>query len=204
MKKILIALLAVSSASVFADTFQDFNNNLYAQYGLTGMSDDSQTNGFGIGGTFQSANNVWLNTNFSQNNNLNGDNLGNTFGVKLGYAFQFFGDDDNGLQLVPFASFGYAGGALAQDIYKWGIGIQPEYRFLSVFKASLGVGLAGYNGTNTSGNSTTTFGFNVNPEIQYDFSKTVMVAVGYNYATQFNDSNALNANTVNVKVGYLF
>ncbi|MDD3267156.1 MAG: outer membrane beta-barrel protein [Burkholderiales bacterium] len=217
MKKILITLLAVSSASVFADTFQDFNNNLYAQYGLTGYNSnttkDYQTNGFGIGGTFQSANNVWVNTDLVQNNNLSGVNVGNTFGLKAGYAFQFFGDEDNGFQIIPFASFGYAGGGITEvngvatsnvDAYKWGIGVQPEYRFLSSLKASLGLGLAGYNGFGNNGNSTTVFGFNVNPEVQYDIAKTVMVAVGYNYSSQFNGSNALNTNNLNVKVGYLF
>lgn len=210
MKKTLAILLATSSVVAFADTFQDFNNNLYAQYSLTKYTTMSHTNGFGVGGTLQTKNNIWVNTNFVQNNDYStGINTGNTFGLKAGYAFQFFGDDDNGFQVVPYASFGYAGGGNTAggnsiDAYKWGVGVQPEYRFLSAFKASLGMGLAGYNGTNNNNASTTAFGFNVNPEIQYNIAKTVMVAVGYNFGTQFNDQVSANTNTVNAKVGYLF
>ncbi|MDD3265838.1 MAG: outer membrane beta-barrel protein [Burkholderiales bacterium] len=216
MKKIIIMLLAVSSTSVIANTFQDFNNNLYAQYGLTGTNTDwqknYQTNGFGIGGTLQSANNIWGNVNFTQNNNSSGVNAGNLFGLKAGYAFQFYGNDDNGLQVIPYASFGYSSGNSSNistnwsssDAYQWGIGVQPEYRFLSAFKASLGMGLSGYTGHDCNGCSMTVFGFNVNPEVQYDIAKTIMFAVGYNYASQFNGMDALNTNTVNVKVGYLF
>lgn len=202
MKKLLLVLLATSSAAVFADTFQDFNNNLYAQYGLmTYLPSNAQTNGFGIGGTIQTKNNIYIATGLTQYNGLNGDMAANAYNLKAGYAFQFFGNDDSGFQVIPYASFAYAANPSVQDNYAWGVGVQPEYRLLSSLKVDLGLGLSGANG-GTDG--TTTFGFNVNPEVQYDISKTILVGVGYNYASQFNSENELNYNTLYARVGYLF
>lgn len=212
MKKILAVLLATSSVAVFADTFQDFNNNLYAQYGLlSNLETNSQVNGFGIGGTFQSKNNVWLNASMGSYNGINGADAGSMFGLKVGYAFQFFGNDDSGFQVIPYASFA----AQDNNNYAWGLGVQPEYRLLSSLKASLGLGLQGANGSGVqtltgsaaapgADPSATVFGFNVNPEVQYDIAKTIMVSVGYNYVSTFNSDQSVNANSVYAKVGYLF
>ena len=203
MKKILAVLLATSSVAVFADTFQDFNNNLYAQYAYTNTtvgSASAYSNIYGIGGTFQSKNDVWLNANASSANTPNSEfNNGNSglMNIRAGYGFQFFGDDDSGFQVIPYVSFGTVDNAN----YQWGVGVQPEYRLLSSLKVDLGLGLSGANG-GTDG--TTTFGFNVNPEVQYDISKTILVGVGYNYASQFNSENELNYNTLYARVGYLF
>lgn len=202
MKKLLLVLLATSSATVFADTFQDFNNNLYAQYGLmTYLPSSNQTNGFGIGGTIQTKNNIYIATGISQYNSLDGNMLANAYNLKAGYAFQFFGNNDSGFQVIPYASFAYAANPAVQDNYAWGVGVQPEYRLLSSLKVALGLGLSGANG-GTDG--TTTFAFNVNPELQYDISKTILIGAGYNYASQFNSTNELNYNTLYARVGYLF
>ncbi len=219
MKKILAVLLATSSVAVFADTFQDFNNNLYAQYNysnyhLNGTDYGSMySNGYGIGGTFQSKDNVWANVSMInakpkyQGEQLEDITLTN---VRAGYGFQFFGDDDNGLQVIPYASFG----ATDSADYTWGVGVQPEYRLLSSFKASLGLGVFGYNGNPNSATANlyggdncgcnTAFAFNINPEIQYDIAKTIMLSAGYNYTNTFNAQNSTSTNTVTAKVGYLF
>lgn len=203
MKKILAVLLATSSVAVFADTFQDFNNNLYAQYSLlsnlNGANEGAQLNGFGIGGTFQTKNDIWAAVNMTQYNDLSGNSASNYTNIKAGYAFQFFGNEDSGLQVIPYASFG----ATNNNAYTWGLGVQPEYRLLNSLKVSLGLGLQGANGQ-SNGNNTTVFAFNANPEVQYDIAKTVMLSVGYNYTSTFNDQETLNANSLNVKLGYLF
>lgn len=228
MKKILAILLSTSSIAVFADTFQDFNNNLYAQYNYSNYhqngteNNNIYSNGYGIGGTFQSKDNVWLNAVASSNSpRYDGEALPKfaTTNIRAGYAFQFFGDDDNGFQIIPYASFSVMSfnsplyeGANNSPSYTWGAGVQPEYRFLSSFKASLGLGLYGYSGDSTfaalnGGDNcgcNTIFAFNVNPEVQYDIAKTVMLAVGYNFATPFNAQNSVSTNTVTAKVGYLF
>ncbi len=214
MKKILAVILATSSIAAFADTFQDFNNNLYAQYTYANTTVDSSNaaaNGYGIGGTFQSKNDVWANVsvnNFidTKNAEFNAMNPGNTSNnstvtkVRAGYAFQFFGDDDSGFQVIPYASFA----ATDSANYAWGVGVQPEYRLLSSLKVALGLGLQGANGQDDNGKDTTIFGFNVNPEVQYDIAKTIMLSLGYNYSTTFNGNNAATGNIVTAKVGYLF
>lgn len=217
MKKILAVLLATSSVAVFADTFQDFNNNLYASYNNSSVAvpaangNSYSTNGYGIGGTFQSKNDVWANVSIS-NQVINGSGGADNYtpvNVRAGYAFQFFGDDDSGFQVIPYLSFA----ATDSSDYAWGIGVQPEYRLLSSLKASLGLGLNGYNGTNSATcdgllgcdpKNTMMFGYNVNPEVQYDIAKTVMLSVGYNYASSFSASDQGTASTVTAKVGYLF
>lgn len=202
MKKLLAVLLATSSIAAFADTFQDFNNNLYAQYGLMSyLPTDTQTNGFGIGGTIQTKNNIFVQTGLTQYNTLNGNMAANAYNLKAGYAFQFFGNNDSGFQVIPYASFAYAANPAVQDNYAWGLGVQPEYRLLSSLKIDLGLGLVGANGGT---NGTTTMAFNVNPEVQYDINKTIMIGVGYNYASQFNSEDQLNYNTLYARVGYLF
>ena len=206
MKKLLLVLLATSSAAVFADTFQDFNNNLYAQYSYTNTtvgSASAYSNIYGVGGTFQSKNDVWLNANAGTANvNYNDQTSGNSglMNIRAGYGFQFFGDDDSGFQVIPFVSFGTVDNAN----YHWGVGVQPEYRLMSSLKVSLGLGLSGYNGGTADNENTTLMAFNANPEVQYDINKTIMIALGYNYVSTFNGNPTGTDNTFTAKVGYLF
>ena len=207
MKKILAVLLATSSVAVFADTFQDFNNNLYAQYSYTNTTvgtASAYSNNYGVGGTFQSKNDVWLNANAGTANTRDGNtNDAGNYGfmnVRAGYGFQFFGDDDSGFQVIPFVSFG----TIDNANYQWGVGVQPEYRLMSSLKVSLGLGLSGYNGGNADNENTTIMAFNATPEVQYDINKTVMIALGYNYVSTFNGNPTGTDNTFTAKVGYLF
>ena len=207
MKKILAVLLATSSVAVFADTFQDFNNNLYAQYSYTNTTvgtASAYSNNYGVGGTFQSKNDVWLNANAGTANTRDGNtNDAGNYGfmnVRAGYGFQFFGDDDSGFQVIPFVSFGTVDNAN----YHWGVGVQPEYRLMSSLKVSLGLGLSGYNGGTADNENTTLMAFNANPEVQYDINKTIMIALGYNYVSTFNGNPTGTDNTFTAKVGYLF
>ena len=217
MKKILAVLLATSSVAVFADTFQDFNNNLYAQYSYTNTTvgtASAYSNNYGVGGTFQSKNDVWLNANAATANSHDGSGVTGNYGllnIRAGYGFQFFGDDDSGFQVIPYVSFGDVNNAG----YAWGVGVQPEYRLLSSLKVSLGMGIQGYDGNvNNSmtaaingGNNcgcATVFGYNVNPEVQYDIAKTIMLSAGYNFVSTFNAQNSTAQNAFTAKVGYLF
>ena len=149
MKKLLLASIISGLASVAAaDSFQDFNNNLYAQYQYTGnngaqpATDLSQ---WGIGGTFQSKNNVWLNANAVAGDN-NGNNSSN-LNFAVGYAFQFFGDENQGFQVIPHANFSTqsvtasTGGASATN-YAYGLGVKPEYRLLNSLKVAVDFNLS--------------------------------------------------------------
>lgn len=214
MKKILAVLLATSSVAVFADTFQDFNNNLYAEYtylsstyATSGDSSSANANGYGIGGTFQSKDDVWANVainNFKAARDADATDAGlmttTLTNVRAGYAFQFFGDDDSGFQVIPYLSFA----ATDSADYAWGVGVQPEYRLMSSLKVALGLGLQGMEGQNDLGQDTTVFAYNINPEVQYDIAKTIMLSVGYNYQGTFNGSPTVTTNAVTAKVGYLF
>lgn len=220
MKKILATLLAVSSVAAFADTFQDFNNNAYLSYGLVtplnGAGAGNQQNAFGLGATFQSKNNIWANASIAQGNQVSNAYASQGYGagapgnalvaIRAGYALQFFGNDANGFQVIPYASFG----SINNNNYSWGVGVQPEYRLMKSLKLSMGLGVMGANGNYTvSGDqetpsNTTTFGFNVNPEVQYDIAQTVMLSVGYNYVSNFNNDQAVSGNALTAKVGYLF
>ena len=215
MKKLLLASIISGLASVAAaDSFQDFNNNLYAQYQYTGnngaqpATDLSQ---WGIGGTFQSKNNVWLNANAvaGMNNNMTSSNLG----FAVGYAFKFFGDEQQGFQVIPHANFstqsatGSAGGGATQYVY--GLGVKPEYRLLNSLKVAVDLNLSGTQLGGTNNNDTQQFIFAVTPGVQYDISKTVMLGLDYTYAANMNNNSNNNNNTANVsivtaKVGYLF
>lgn len=222
MKKLLAVILAGSSVVAMADTFQDFNNNLYVQYNLISPDGGVAQNAdlWGVGGTFQSKNNVWANANasFGQTGTngtyTNSSNLGN-MNIKAGYAFQFFGDDTNGLQIIPYADFGFtqAGGAVNGTVYSYGAGVRPEYRFLSSLKISLDLGLLGtQQGASTAAgayvNNGQDFGYSISPEVQYDINKTIMLALAYGYTNSFNTSNSNyggnGTNTFTAKVGYLF
>ena len=214
MKKLLLASIISGLASVAAaDSFQDFNNNLYAQYQYTGnngaqpATDLSQ---WGVGGTFQSKNNVWLNANAVAGDN-NGNNSSN-LGLAVGYAFQFFGDENQGFQVIPHLNFStqsvtFNNGADATN-YIYGLGVKPEYRLLNSLKVAVDMNLYGTQ-TSTNGNSQQIFAFAVTPGIQYDISKTVMLGLDYSYTANFNNNANINNNTDNLsivtaKVGYLF
>ena len=215
MKKLLLASIISGLASVAAaDSFQDFNNNLYAQYqytGNNGASPATDLSQWGVGGTFQSKNNVWLNANAvgGSNNNMTSNNLG----FAVGYAFQFFGDENQGFQVIPHANFatqsvtGNAGGSATNYVY--GLGVKPEYRLLNSLKVAVDLNLAGTQTSTTNNNNQQLFIFSVTPGIQYDISKTVMLGLDYSYVANFNN-NANNNNStdnlsmVTAKVGYLF
>ena len=61
-----------------------------------------------------------------------------------------------------------------------------------------------FNGSGQYGD-VSDFRYTLNPEVQYDIAKTILVAGGYKYDQSFNNQtfNAGN-NTVYVRVGYLF
>ncbi len=218
MKKLLIAVLATSSAVAFADSFQDFNNNLYTSYTLVAPTYENakNVNQWGIGGTFQSKNDVWVSAEASmgQSNADGSNNDGATFGnigFRAGYAFQFFNNEDNGFQVIPYGSFssvqGATSGASTGQIYNYGVGVQPEYRLLGSLKLALGLGVTG-NQINVDGADQQNFNYYVSPEVQYDIAKTVMLSAGYTYENAFNSNNTVTGtggtNIVAVKVGYLF
>jgi len=238
MKKILAVLLATSSIAAFAETFQDFNNNAYLQYNNTSMNlGQGNAVGYTLGTTIQAKNNVWINAEAygspynSQNwpvlatsdpaNNLGGSTYGQFLATaKAGYAFQFFGDETSGFQVIPYATYTY-GTSLGAITQYYGLGVKPEYRLMSDLKVS--IDMTGYNATQAGGGSVPSFvnptfsdatwdtgdvsdfRYTINPEVQYDIAKTILVAGGYKYDQSFNNQlyNAGN-NTVYVRVGYLF
>ncbi|HCY39097.1 MAG TPA: hypothetical protein DHV02_04470, partial [Neisseriales bacterium] len=150
MKKLLLASIISGLASVAAaDSFQDFNNNLYAQYqyvGNNGAQPATDLSQWGVGGTFQSKNNVWLNANALAGDN-NGDNSSN-LNFAVGYAFQFFGDEASGFQVIPYATYTYGTSLGALNQY-YGLGVKPEYRLLNALKVS--VDMTAYNATQAGG-----------------------------------------------------
>ena len=226
MKKLLIAALgATACLTAYADSFQDMNNNLYMSYGLVAPTyqDAKNINQWGVGGTFQSKNNVWLNADASMGqSNASGQSAGNNFGnigFKAGYAFQFFNNEDNGFQVVPYVSFSSVQGTAQRtsnsaivginnaQIYNYGLGVQPEYRLFGSFKLAVGMGVTG-NQVNVAGSDQQNFNYYVAPNVQYDIAKTVMLSAGYTYQNAFNSSQAFSGvggtNVVDLKVGYLF
>jgi hypothetical protein len=239
MKKILAVLLATSSIAAFAETFQDFNNNAYLQYNNTSINlGQGNTVGYTLGTTIQAKNNVWINAEAygspynsntwpgALNTTTPASTLGgSTYGqflatAKAGYAFQFFGDEASGFQVIPYATYTYGTSLGALNQY-YGLGVKPEYRFLNALKVS--VDMTAYNATqagggaipasvnptfNSSGWNNTDisdFRYTLNPEVQYDIAKTILVAGGYKYDQSFNNqSYDAGNNTVYVRVGYLF
>ena len=241
MKKILAVLLATSSIAAFAETFQDFNNNAYLQYSNTSINlGQGNADGYTLGATIQAKNNVWINAeaygsaynsnnwaalatnpgNTEPHNNLGGSTYGQFLATaKAGYAFQFFGDDTSGFQVIPYATYTYGTSLGALNQY-YGLGVKPEYRLMGALKVSLD--MTAYNATQAGGgnvpatvnptfnnssemNDISDFRYTLNPEVQYDIAKTILVAGGYKYDQSFNNQtfNAGN-NTVYVRVGYLF
>jgi hypothetical protein len=225
MKKLFAVLIAGVSTVAVADSFQDMNNNLYMSYGLVAPTyqDAKNINQWGVGGTFQSKNDVWFNADASMgqsnagSNGQGGNNFGN-IGFKAGYAFQFFNNEENGFQVIPYVSFssvqGTAQGASSStvgynnaQVYNYGLGVQPEYRLFGAFKLALGLGVTG-NQVNVAGADQQNFNYYVAPQVQYDIAKTVMLSAGYTYQNAFNASQAFSGvggtNVVDFKVGYLF
>lgn len=225
MKKILIGLLGMASVYSYADSFQDFNNNVYTSYELVSptYNNAKNLNNWGIGGTVQTKNDVWL-AGMASMGQSNADSSGlsqnvGSVGLKAGYAFQFFNAEDNGFQVIPYVSFSTQQGTVvvgnnnAQtglnngQIYNYGLGVQPEYRLFGSFKLALGMGMYG-NQVSVNGADQQNFNYYVAPEVQYDIAKMVMLSAGYNYTNSFNATNSVTGtggtNSVNFKVGYLF
>ena len=224
MKKLLIAVVGASAGVAFADSFQDFNNNLYMSYDLIAptYNNAKNLNNWGIGGTIQTKNDVWLSASASMGqSNADSSGISQNIGsvnLKGGYAFQFFSNEDNGLQIIPYLSFSTQQGTVAVNsqgvqtpdngqIYNYGIGVQPEYRLLGSLKVALGLGLTG-NQISVNGSNQQNFNYYISPEVQYDIAKMVMLSAGYTYQNAFNASEAYSGvggtNVVTVKVGYLF
>lgn len=240
MKKILAVLLATSSIAAFADSFQDFNNNAYLQYNSTTINagqGTGETAGYTLGTTIQTKNNIWINAeaygspydsqNWSTGASLGGNNVvlgGSTYGqflatAKAGYAFQFFGDEANGFQVIPYATYTYGTSLGAINQY-YGLGVKPEYRLLNSLKLSLD--MTAYDATQAGGDSIPAtvnptfanqgavgyiqdFRYTLNPEVQYDIAKTILVAGGYKYDQSFNNQQGITGNsTIYARVGYLF
>lgn len=240
MKKLLLLLLGGTSMLAFADTssFQDFDNNAYLQAGNTYINGGAggQSDGYTLGTTIQTKNNIWINAQaYGSAYNSNNWTLGkaplggSTYGqflatAKAGYAFQFLQGQDVGFQVIPYATFTYGTSLGALNNY-YGVGVKPELRVKS-FKFSLdtttyianqsggGVIPGTTNPTfNTQGGTgnTSDFRYTINPEVQYDFMQTVMVAVGYAYDQSFNSQPNMEFgqysggnSTVYARVGYLF
>ncbi len=222
MKKLLAVLLAASSVTVFADSFQDFNNNLYLQYQLVSPNGGAAQNidQWGVGGTFQSKNDFWaeadsaFGTSGTNGTYTQSSTLAN-LNVKAGYAFQFFNNEDNGLQIIPHIGFGMvqSGGAVGGTVYTYSIGVKPEYRLMNAFKLALDLNILGTQqgvSTNNYVNNGQDFAYSITPSIQYDINKTVMLGLDYTYTNSFNANNATSngpsngTNTLTAKVGYLF
>ncbi len=252
MKKLLAVILAGTSMVAMADTFQDFNNNVYAGYNNTSINQGQfgTGNSWTLGSTLQTKNNIWINV--EANDSVYQSQLqvapnasvpiGSNYAQalitgKVGYAFQFFGDASNGFQVIPYATYTY-GTTMTNLNQYYGLGVKPEYRLLDNLKFSLdmtaydatqdGNTVAGYipGATNTAGQAipagfngtnplfagqmnygwTSDFRYTLNPEVQYDIARTILVSAGYKYDQSFNAAtpNSDGNSTVYFKVGYLF
>jgi hypothetical protein len=226
MKKLLIAVLVAGASTVaFADSFQEFNNNVYAGYNNTSINEGQAgtMNSWTLGSTIQTKNNIWINLEANDSVYMSGSNStfpGSNYTQalitgKAGYAFQLYSGEDHGFQLTPYVTYTY-GATMTNLNQYYGIGLKPEYRFLGAFKAS--VDMTAYDATQDGQNGLNAFwpgqaaiGFvqdfryTINPEIQYDIAKTIMLAGGYKYDQSFNSQMPNDGNsTVYVKVGYLF
>lgn len=249
MKKLLVVLLSSISVVAFADSFQEFNNNVYAGYNNTSINEGQfgTANSWTIGANLQTKNNIWIN--LEANDSVYQSQLqvspnasvpiGSNYAQalvtgKVGYAFQFFGNDSSGFQVIPYVTYTY-GTTMTNLNQYYGLGVKPEYRLLDSLKVSLDItaydatqdgntvagyiynsGLpainAGFNGTNPLFAGQMVYGYvqdfryTLNPEVQYDIAKTILVGVGYRYDQSFNKAtpNSDGNSTVYAKVGYLF
>ncbi len=240
MKRLLLAtILSGAGFAALASGFQDFNNNAYLQYNNVSVNQGQagQAQAWTLGATIQTKNNIWINataTGMPNNDSLqvpvNGTTLGgSTYGqflatAKAGYAFQFFNNDANGFQVVPYATYTYGTSLGAINQY-YGLGVKPEYRLGSSLKFS--IDMTAYDATQSGGGASLQpaivnptfwgqmntgyiqdFRYTINPEIQYDIAKTVLVGVGYAYDNSFNQQQTIynggGNSTVYAKIGYLF
>lgn len=235
MKKLLVAILVAGASTVaFADSFQDFNNNVYAGYNNMSINEGQAgtSNSWTLGSTIQTKNDIWINLEANDsvyNSNYLASNYAQALITgKVGYAFQFFGSEANGFQVIPYATYSY-GTTMTNLNQYYGLGVKPEYRLMNNLKFSVdmtaydatqdgqgplnnmgGSGVVG-NGANPMWAGQTQQGFvqdfryTINPEVQYDIAKTILVAGGYKYDQSFNNQMPNDGNsTVYVKVGYLF
>lgn len=230
MKKLLVAVLvAGASTVVFADSFQDFNNNVYAGYNNMSINEGQAgtSNSWTLGSTIQTKNNIWINVEANDsvyNSNYLSSNYAQALITgKAGYAFQFFGSEANGFQIVPYVTYTY-GTTMTNLNQYYGLGVKPEYRLMNNLKFS--VDMTAYDATQDGqgplnppvsnganpfwpGQSqqgfVQDFRYTINPEVQYDIAKTILIAGGYKYDQSFNNQMPNDGNsTVYVKVGYLF
>ena len=223
MKKYFVATLLSGLASIsFADSFQDFNNNIYADYNLISPNAGAYSNydAYGVGGTFQSNTNVWGNAEVitgsgSYNNNEERPAFNSSLiSVRGGYAFQFFRNDLNGFQVIPYGFFNAGninvateGGNMGYQSY--GLGVIPEYRFGEALKLSLDVAIGSTNFGNAPLNdgSDQQIYYSVAPSIEYDINKTILLGVSYSYSNAFNSSSSeteVGNSVLTAKIGYLF
>ncbi len=242
MKKTLLAILSCGAfGMIYADSFQDFNNNAFLQYGnvYVNQNQAGQAQEWSVGANVQTKNNIWINaiaTGMPNNDSLavslpgyNTTLGGSTYGqflatAKAGYAFQFGNGSSNGFQVIPYATYTYGTSLGAINQY-YGLGVKPEYRFGSSLKISLdmtaydatqaggGAGLqpATVNPTfwgQTNNGYIQDFRYTINPEVQYDIAKTILLGVGYSYDNSFNQQqttmNGAGNSTLYAKLGYLF
>ncbi len=245
MKKLLAVILAGTSMVAMADTFQDFNNNVYAGYNNTSINQGQAgtMNSWTLGSTLQTKNNIWINVeaNDSVYNSMGypgipSQSMGSNYAQalitgKAGYAFQFFGDASNGFQVIPYVTYTY-GTTMTNLNQYYGLGVKPEYRLLDNLKFSIDMtaydatqsGQGPLNDTGAVANGTnpawagqtqqgwvSDFRYTINPEVQYDIARTILVAAGYKYDQSFNNQPNTGTggmsdgnSTVYFKVGYLF
>ena len=199
MKKLLVAILGAGSATVaFADSFQEFNNNVYAGYNNMSINEGQggTSNSWTLGSTIQTKNNIWINVEANDSVYMSGG---------------------------PYATYTYGTTMTALNQY-YGLGVKPEYRF---GPAKFSVDMTAYDLTQDAGGTNPAIGYNpafagqvangtgtysaqdfrytINPEVQYDIAKTILVAGGYKYDQSFNNQLPNDGNsTVYVRVGYLF
>lgn len=219
MKKQLLGLvLGTTLTGAFADSFQDFNNNAYISYQNNAIGNALTVNQWGVGGTLQANNNFWAQAQTVSGLNLDSSTSLSSTDLKAGYAFQFFNEQSNGFQLIPYASFSYlqsGGPGVNGTSYLYGIGVRPEYRLLDALKLSLDLGIGGVQnqlGSTVSAynNNGSAFSYTVSPEIQYNISKTVFLGAAYSYTNSFNSQGLAGSNSgqgtnvVTGKFGYLF
>lgn len=242
MQKLLLAISCLGiSGLALADSFQDFNNNAYLQYGnvFVNQNQAGQAQEWTLGATVQTRNNIWINataTGMPNNDSLavslpgyNTTLGGSTYGqflatAKAGYAFQFGNNGANGFQVIPYATYTYGTSLGAINQY-YGLGVKPEYRLGNVLKVSLD--MTAYDATQAGGGAglqpatvnptfwgqanngyIQDFRYTINPEVQYDIAKTILLGVGYSYDNSFNQTqtvmNGAGNSTLYAKLGYLF
>ena len=208
MKKIVgITLLSGLAGLSFADSFRDFNNNAYLEYNYVAPNSSAYgtQNSYGVGATAQTKNNIWINANASDGIGGSGGNTYNSsiMNVRGGYALQLPSYNSE-FQIIPYAQF--SNGVLETTQYNSvGVGVLPEYRLMESLKLAVDVGLGNTNYGNPSASQ---IYYLINPQVQYNVDKTVMLGIGYSYSSVLNapanPSSQYGNSTITAKVGYLF